>query len=48
MLWGKNGRGDDIVVRGARVLDPAEGIDALRRGGHPNAAGLQRLPGGRF
>ena len=28
MLWGKNGRGDDIVVRGARVLDPAEGIDA--------------------
>jgi CNP1-like family protein len=30
------------------IFDPAEGIDALRRGGHPNAAGLQRLPGGRF
>jgi len=30
------------------IFDPAEGIDALRRGGHPNAAGLQRGPGGRF
>ena len=30
------------------IFDPAEGIDALRRGGHPNAGGLQRGPGGRF
>ena len=30
------------------IFDPAEGIDALRRGGHPNAVGLQRGPGGRF
>ena len=30
------------------IFDPAEGIDALRRGGHPNAAGLERGPGGRF
>ena len=30
------------------IFDPAEGIDALRRGGHPNAAGLQRGPGGRY
>lgn len=30
------------------IFDPAEGVDALRRGGHPNATGLQRGPGGRF
>lgn len=30
------------------ISDPAEGVDALRRGGHPNAGGLQRGPGGRF
>ena len=30
------------------IYDPAEGIDALRRGGHPNAVGLQRGPGGRY
>ena len=30
------------------IFDVAEGIDALRRGGHPNAGGLQRGPGGRF
>jgi dihydroorotase len=29
MLWAKNGRRDDLVVRGARVLDPAEGVDAV-------------------
>jgi dihydroorotase len=29
MLYGKNGRKDDVVVRGARVLDPAEGVDAV-------------------
>ena len=29
MLYGKNGRKDDLVVRGARVLDPVEGIDAV-------------------
>ncbi|MGZ6727957.1 MAG: dihydroorotase [Gaiellaceae bacterium] len=29
MLWAKNGRADDLVVRGARVLDPAEGVDAV-------------------
>src|SRR4051794_14795565 len=28
MLFAKPGRGDDLVVRGARVIDPAEGIDA--------------------
>ena len=28
MLYGKNGRKDDLVVRGARVLDPVEGVDA--------------------
>src|SRR5256885_654911 len=28
MLVGRNGRSDDLVVRGARVLDPTEGIDA--------------------
>ena len=27
-LFGKNGRLDDLVVRGARVVDPGEGIDA--------------------
>ena len=30
------------------LFDQAEGIDALRRGGHPNAIGLQRGPGGRY
>ena len=30
------------------IFDPAEGIDALRRGGHPDAVGLQRGPGGRY
>jgi dihydroorotase len=29
MLFGKNGRKDDLVVRGARVLDPTEGLDAV-------------------
>src|SRR4029078_8490782 len=29
MLWGKNGQRDDLVVRGARVVDPAEGIDTV-------------------
>jgi dihydroorotase len=29
MLWSKNGRSVDLVVRGARVLDPAEGVDAV-------------------
>jgi dihydroorotase len=31
MLWGKTGRtpGDDLVVRGARVVDPVEGIDSV-------------------
>jgi dihydroorotase len=29
MLFGKNGRKDDLVFRGARVLDPAEGVDAV-------------------
>ena len=29
MLFGKNGRKDDLIVRGARVVDPGEGIDAL-------------------
>src|SRR5439155_14206208 len=28
MLWQKDLRGADLVIRGARVLDPAEGIDA--------------------
>jgi dihydroorotase len=28
MLFGKNGRKDDVVFRGARVLDPTEGLDA--------------------
>jgi dihydroorotase len=27
MLFGQNGRKDDLVVRGARVLDPSEGLD---------------------
>jgi hypothetical protein len=30
------------------IFDVAEGIDALRRGGHPNAVGLQGGPGGRY
>jgi len=30
------------------IFDPAEGVDALRRGGHPNAGGLQPGPGGRY
>jgi dihydroorotase len=29
MLWAKNGQGDDLVVRGARVVDPAERIDTV-------------------
>ncbi len=29
MLFVKERRGDDLVLRGARVLDPAEGIDAV-------------------
>ena len=29
MLVGKDGRRDDFVVRSARVIDPAEGIDGL-------------------
>jgi dihydroorotase len=29
MLFGKNGRKDDIVIRGARVLDPAQGVDEV-------------------
>ena len=29
MLYGKNGRKDDVVVRGARVLDPAHGLDQV-------------------
>ena len=29
MLWMKERPGDDLVVRGARVLDPAEGVDAV-------------------
>jgi dihydroorotase len=28
MLVAKSGRADDLVIRGARVVDPAEGIDA--------------------
>jgi dihydroorotase len=29
MLWAKKGRQDDLVVRGARVVDPVEDIDAV-------------------
>ena len=29
MLWTKNGLKHDLVVRGARVLDPGEGLDAV-------------------
>jgi dihydroorotase len=29
MLYGKSGRGQDLVVRGARVLDSVEGLDAV-------------------
>ena len=29
MLFGKNGRKDDVVFKGARVLDPAEGVDTV-------------------
>jgi dihydroorotase len=29
MLWGKNGQKDDLVVRGARVVDPVEGLDVV-------------------
>jgi len=29
MLWAKNGQRDDLVVRGARVVDPVEGIDSV-------------------
>jgi len=28
MLYGKNGQKHDVVIRGARVLDPAQGVDA--------------------
>jgi dihydroorotase len=28
MLFGKNGR-EDLVVRGARIVDPVEGIDSV-------------------
>jgi dihydroorotase len=27
MLWCKNGRKDDLLIRGARVIDPLEGLD---------------------
>ena len=29
MLYGKNGAKDSLVIRGARVLDPARGVDAV-------------------
>jgi dihydroorotase len=29
MLFARNGRKDDVVIRGARVLDPAEGLDTV-------------------
>ncbi len=29
MLWAKNGLKHDLVIRGARVLDPAEGVDGV-------------------
>jgi dihydroorotase len=29
VLWGKNGRKDDLVLEGVRVLDPVEGVDDL-------------------
>jgi len=29
MLFSRNGRKDDLVIRGARVLDPVEGVDAV-------------------
>src|SRR3989440_1206012 len=29
MLWRKNAPGENIVVRGARVLDPAQGVDEI-------------------
>jgi dihydroorotase len=29
MLWAKERQGDSVVFRGARVLDPVEGIDAI-------------------
>jgi dihydroorotase len=29
MLFARNGRTDDVVIRGARVLDPAEGVDQV-------------------
>ncbi|HET7856516.1 MAG TPA: hypothetical protein VFL41_08670, partial [Gaiellaceae bacterium] len=28
MLWVKDGPKQDLLIRGARVLDPAEGLDA--------------------
>ena len=28
MLWQKDAPGANVVIRGARVLDPAQGIDA--------------------
>ena len=29
MLWAKHAIGDDLVVRGARVVDPVEGLDSV-------------------
>jgi dihydroorotase len=29
MLWAKHAKGDDLVVRGARVVDPVEGLDSV-------------------
>jgi dihydroorotase len=29
ILFGRNGRRDDLVITGARVLDPTEGLDAI-------------------
>jgi dihydroorotase len=29
MLWAKPGRGENLIVRGARVLDPVEQVDAV-------------------
>ncbi len=29
VLFGKTGPGEDLVIRGARVLDPAEGVDSV-------------------
>ena len=37
ILAGPNGA-DELVVRGARVLDPVEGVDAIARRAHRPAA----------